>query len=210
MSEAFKVYLAGSLFRWHELLGNAALAEAIEKNSDLRYQAVLPQNAESSQLRGSEIRDLDFELLFSSDLLLVQFDGSELDSGSVVEFCFAKAADIPAVILRTDFRNSGDVPNGEPWNLMCSAYPRTEKVLVNAMELYFRNGIDIKSGTRQLAQQLITALDAVRVQPAWLKRESAVSHWKNLVCSISGTLPERLNDTRLQELLERKAEKQLL
>ena len=210
MGDAFKVYLAGSLFRWHDLMGNAALAESIEKLSGARYQPVLPQSVESSQLRGSEIRDLDFELLFSSDLLLVQFDGSELDSGSAVEFCFAKAADIPAVILRTDFRNFGDSPNGDPWNLMCSAYPRTEKVLVNAMDLYFKNALDIKSGTEQLALQVIDALDKVCVRPAWLKRESAVAHWKNLVCSISGTLPERLTDLRLQELLERKVKKQLL
>jgi len=42
--------------------------------------------------------------LLNCDLALFNFDGPELDLGTVVEFLFAKFADIPALILRMDFR----------------------------------------------------------------------------------------------------------
>ena len=52
-----------------------------------------------------------------------------LDSGTVVEFVYAKLLDIPAVILRTDFRGGGDQDtDGDAWNLMVSFYPRTRNV----------------------------------------------------------------------------------
>jgi hypothetical protein len=35
---------------------------------------------------------------------LFLYNGTELDSGTVVEFMFSKFADIPSVIVRTDFR----------------------------------------------------------------------------------------------------------
>jgi len=71
-----------------------------------------------------------------ADLILLNFDGTELDSGTVIEFLFAKALDIPAVILRSDFRAAGDQERGDPWNLMCSGYPRTRSVSLNAMSWY--------------------------------------------------------------------------
>ena len=42
------------------------------------------------------------------DLCILNYDGPELDSGTVVEFMVSKFADIPSVIVRTDFRNAGD------------------------------------------------------------------------------------------------------
>jgi hypothetical protein len=64
------------------------------------------------------------------------YDGTELDSGTVVEYLFAKFADIPSVLLRTDFRNGGDQAAGDPWNLMNSFYPRTVTVKIHSMEIY--------------------------------------------------------------------------
>ena len=75
--------------------------------------------------------------MMSCDVGLFHYDGPELDSGTVVEFMFAKFADLPAVLLRTDFRHGGDqVGGGDPWNLMTSFFPRTRSVVLNAMELY--------------------------------------------------------------------------
>jgi hypothetical protein len=51
------------------------------------------------------------------------------------EFMLAKFADIPTVLLRTDFRKAGDSPQ-DPWNLMLSDYPRTEKIILNGMDVY--------------------------------------------------------------------------
>src|SRR5258708_35863747 len=47
----------------------------------------------------------------------------------------AKFADIPSLLLRTDFRKGGD--QGEhPWNLMMSYYPRTRTCLLDSIGLY--------------------------------------------------------------------------
>jgi len=76
-------------------------------------------------------------MLINSDVAIFNFDGPDLDSGTVVEFVFAKMLDIPSVLVRTDFRIAGDQGgNGDPWNLMCSGYPRTESLSLNAMAEY--------------------------------------------------------------------------
>ena len=77
------------------------------------------------------------------------YDGAELDAGTVVEYIVAKVADIPSVILRTDFRGGGDqhqiqasstegVPEEtkDSWNLMSSFWPRTKNVVVDSMSVY--------------------------------------------------------------------------
>ena len=112
------------------------MAEAIERESSGRYVCVLPQHLEQSTSRSIDIRNNDLSKIVNADLILVNFDGTELDSGTVIEFLFAKALDIPAVILRSDFRSAGDQERGDPWNLMCSGYPRTGKLTLNAMAWY--------------------------------------------------------------------------
>ncbi len=96
--------------RASHLLGNVALAQAIKHVSNGRYEAVLPQDLEVTNKRGKAIRDFDILTLLSCDLALFHFDGTELDSGTVAEFMLAKFADIPTVLLRTDFRKAGDNP----------------------------------------------------------------------------------------------------
>jgi nucleoside 2-deoxyribosyltransferase len=130
-----RYYFGGELFSLKHLLGNVALAQAIQRVSAGKYEAVLPQDFEFTSKRGKAIRDVDILSLLSCDLALFHFDGLELDSGTVVEFMFAKFADIPTVLLRTDFRKAGDSPH-DPWNLMLSDYPRTEKVILHGMEVY--------------------------------------------------------------------------
>ena len=82
-----------------------------------------------------DIRDQDIVTLIGCDLALFNFDGPELDSGTVTEFMFAKFADIPSLLLRTDFRRAGD-QGEDPWNLMLSFYPRTRTLCLNSMEIY--------------------------------------------------------------------------
>ena len=134
---AYTVYFGGELFSAKHLLGNAALGEAIHARSGGRYVPLLPQHLEQRDLSAHAVRDEDLRALLSCDLGLFHYDGPELDSGTVVEFMTAKFADIPAVLLRTDFRLSGDQQaGGEPWNLMSSFYPRTKSVVLDAMALY--------------------------------------------------------------------------
>ena len=148
-----RFYFAGALFCHKELIGNHLLAEAIRERSGGKYQANLPQK-EENQLRPSplEIRDNDFRLLLDSSLALFNFDGTELDSGTVVEFMAARFLQIPCVLFRTDFRSAGDQnADGEAWNLMCSGYPRTRVRSFGAMEPYqriFRNAASTEEALR--------------------------------------------------------------
>ena len=136
-TSAYTFYFGGELFSSKHLLGNAVLAESIFQRSNGKYQAVLPQNLEQRDTSPHAIRDSDIEALLACDLGLFHYDGPELDSGTVVEFMFAKFADMPAVLIRSDFRGGGDQAGmGDPWNLMSSFFPRTASVVVDAMALY--------------------------------------------------------------------------
>jgi nucleoside 2-deoxyribosyltransferase len=132
---SLSVYFAGELFNAKHLSGNAGLAAAIQYESGGRLNCVLPQTLENREEGAHFIRDEDLEHLISSDIALFNFDGSEIDSGTVVEFMVAKFADIPALLLRTDFRRGGD-QGQDPWNLMLSFYPRTETCCLDSMALY--------------------------------------------------------------------------
>lgn len=133
----YTVYFGGELFSTKHLLGNAVLAEAVRARSGRRFQPLLPQVLEQRDTTAHAIRDQDIRALLSCDLGLFHYDGPELDAGTVVEFMFAKFADIPAVLLRTDFRGSGEISaSGEPWNLMTSFYPRTVSVILDAMVMF--------------------------------------------------------------------------
>jgi nucleoside 2-deoxyribosyltransferase len=129
------VYFAGELFSTKHLIGNAALADAIAKVSNLNFTCILPQTLEEREMSAQDIRDMDILTLIGCDLALFNFDGPELDSGTVAEFMFAKFADIPSLLLRTDFRRAGD-QGEDPWNLMMSFYPRTRALCLNSMEIY--------------------------------------------------------------------------
>ncbi|WP_052361966.1 nucleoside 2-deoxyribosyltransferase [Geminisphaera colitermitum] len=130
------VYFGGELFSLKHILGNAYLAEEIYERSHGRFLCRLPQDIEFRNKRPKTIRDKDLLALIESDLALFNFDGTELDGGTLVEFMFAKFADIPAVILRSDIRASGDQPGGAPWNLMASFWPRTVSVVIPSLALY--------------------------------------------------------------------------
>jgi nucleoside 2-deoxyribosyltransferase len=129
------IYFAGELFNAKHLIGNSALALAIEQQSAGEFVCRLPQTLEQRSNSAQQIRDRDLEVLIECDLAIFNFDGTEVDSGTVVEFIVAKFADIPSLLLRTDFRKGGD--QGEhPWNLMMSYYPRTRTCLLDSIILY--------------------------------------------------------------------------
>ncbi len=175
----FTIYFAGDLFNHKDLMGNALLAAAIEQVSGGRYQCVLPQNVEATTERGVDIRNKDLKLIMECDLGIFNFDGLELDSGTVAEYMFAKSLDIPAILLRTDFRSSGDqMDSGDDWNLMCSFYPRTKVVRLNGLAAY-RNVLEtdapmmelLSSYYTEIATTLIANLDAVRHDPPLLQSD---------------------------------------
>ena len=177
MNHQFTIYFGGSLFNHKDLTGNALLAEHIEKCSDNQYHCFLPQNVEQHQTTALAIRNKDLSKIIECDLGLFNFDGTELDAGVVVEFMMAKFLDIPAVILRSDFRTCGEKEiGGEDWNFMCSFYPRTRVVKFNSIQSYQEAAE--KSQTLNeafdtyyaaMARKVIENLDAVRMEPPLLK-----------------------------------------
>ena len=213
--KSLKIYFAGDLFDHKDLAGNLLLADAIEKYSGGRYKILLPQDGECEvgNRTSQSIRDADFHLLFNSDLIVANFDGTDLDSGTVVEFCFAKMMDMPAVLLRTDFRDSGDhtLPDGEPWNLMCSHYPRTKVLHINGMMRYHECIAENKSVSEMLAgyyesiaEDIVAALDNAAAEKSWLKKDELESQYKNAFRSIGGALLKRFDCTTWQHLIDRK------
>jgi nucleoside 2-deoxyribosyltransferase len=155
---SLSVYFAGELFNAKHLAGNAGLAAAIQSRSGGQFVCVLPQTLESREEGAHFIRDEDLEHLISSDIALFNFDGSEIDSGTVVEFMVAKFADIPALLLRTDFRRGGD-QGQDPWNLMLSFYPRTKTCCLDGMALYktaLAQGLDPVGAADSMLDQIAT------------------------------------------------------
>ena len=113
------------------------MTEYLEKASKGKYISQLPQDINPADSSPEEIRNTNLLKLAECDVALFNFDGNELDSGSVVEFMFAKFVDIPSLIVRSDFRSSGDQGEaGDDWNLMCSFYPRTRILKINSMDWY--------------------------------------------------------------------------
>ncbi|HEX4086822.1 MAG TPA: nucleoside 2-deoxyribosyltransferase [Chthoniobacteraceae bacterium] len=189
------IYLAGELFSAKHLLGNAALADHLARESGGRFRGILPQALPQPDGEPRAIRDADLLALLACDAAVFQYDGLELDSGTVVEYMAAKFADIPAILLRTDFRHAGDQKEGDPWNLMNSFYPRTVNILVNSMQL-FQEALSAgetaaaaaDAVTRDAAAQVCAALEKVLAMPPVLPRAigPAVYEWLALM---PGRLP---------------------
>lgn len=190
MTSPRRLYFAGELFSLKDLAGNAALAEEIHALSGGRILPVLPQIIEHRPATAKRIRDRNLETLRSCQLALFNFDGLELDSGTVVEFVTAKMLDIPSVLLRTDFRAGGDQGfGGEPWNLMCSFFPRTVTLLAPAMELVSpsfdpmdsaahsaalgrrSHSQDAAKASQELAKRVIAALEEAASLPSPVSAE---------------------------------------
>ncbi len=223
----YKVYFASELFTLKHLIGNAYLAEAIYEKSHGRYLCQLPQDFEPRGTTPRAVRDQDIRSLVACDLALFNFDGSELDSGTVVEFMFAKFADIPSVILRSDLRQGGD--STDPWNLMASFYPRTLNVRVDSLAVYktimrrrhrkldemIRLAAQHSSADAQLmcdgvAAACVRALDRVLleepVMPKHLSEE--VYNWLALLPGLRGK--QKALRKEFEEYLERKVERDLI
>ncbi|EXJ84960.1 hypothetical protein A1O3_05635 [Capronia epimyces CBS 606.96] len=192
--QTYTYYHAGPLFTIAELHNNVLLSQAINKQSSGKFIPILPQDLEQRDLSPHSIRDQDICALLSSDLALFTYDGAELDAGTVVEYMVSKMADVPTVILRTDFRGAGDQgTTGDPWNLMSSCWPRTVGVTVNAMLAYkaslskaLDQGQETTAGEHMIeavAQKVIDGFEQVLKEPPRLPKElrEGVYQWLALM-----------------------------
>jgi len=225
---SYTVFLGGELFSLKHLVGNAGLAEAIYEKSHGRFRCLLPQDLVWRARSARAIRDGTLRTLAACDLALFNFDGTDLDSGTVVEFMFAKFADIPAVLLRTDIRSAGG-HRAEPWNLMASNFPRTVTVLAPSLAdyrgaLHRRHqrlddalrlaGLHSSAGAQRVcesvAAQCVRALERVlAMEPAMPKylREEAYQ-WLALAPGLRGK--QKALRKEFERSLERKVGRDLL
>ena len=90
----YTIYSAGGLFTQDELSTNILIKEAVWRLSNGKVQLFLPQSRELQELDQPNleayIRNTDLLEVVKADILLVRFDGLELDSGTVVEYMMAK------------------------------------------------------------------------------------------------------------------------
>lgn len=136
----FTIYSAGGLFTQDELSTNVLFKEAVWRQSRGKFQLFLPQSRELQELDKpnleAHIRNTDLLEVVKADIVLARFDGTELDSGTVVEYATAKFLGKPTVILRTDFRKVNFIEKSGPYNLMVKNWPRTAKIHLNSYEIW--------------------------------------------------------------------------
>jgi nucleoside 2-deoxyribosyltransferase len=182
----YTIYSAGGLFTQDELATNIMIKEAVWRLSNGKYQLFLPQSRELQELDQPNleayIRNTDLLEVVRADILLVRFDGLELDSGTVVEYMMAKFLGKPTVILRSDFRSVSFLPLCEPYNSMVKNWPRIIEIHLNSFGIWaelfsaerpvhsdsesLQGLMNVELGTLQksvdeVAKQVIAALEAV-------------------------------------------------
>lgn len=206
---SYSVYFAGDLFDHKHITGNQLLAQAIERESQNKYRCILPQRWEGASYDiSTEIRNKDIAAVIQADVVLFNFDGTDIDSGTVVEFMIAKMIDVPVVLLRTDTRNGGYL-FGEDWNLMLSGYPRVCTVKWDALLGCNRLNHDIDIMHAQIAQNIIAGFDRLRQEPMLLKTDDAlVTAYQHVVHMCGGMLEKELPLHRLQKIAADKLQKQ--
>lgn len=138
----YTVYFAGGLFTQHDIATNVFIKESIWRQSNGKFELVLPQSKELRHIDRSNaaayIRDADLRQVVLADMLLARFDGPDLDTGTVVEFMVAKMLGKPVAILRSDTRHLSGTGLDDPYNLMVKNWPRTVEVYIDCLMDYVR------------------------------------------------------------------------
>ena len=224
---SLNVFFGGELFNLKHIIGNAYLAEAIYEKSHGRYLCALPQDFDPRGTAARTIRDHNIRSLVGCDLALFNFDGPDLDSGTVAEFMFAKFADIPSVVLRSDRRGAGG--RSLQWNLMLNYFPRTVVVTLDGLAAYKailrkrqrkieevirlagqHSSADAQRMCDEVAAAVVRALDRVRetepVMPRHLREE--VYNWIPMMPGLRGK--EKPLRREFEHHLERKVQRDLL
>lgn len=200
------IYFAGGLFDHKELIGNKIMAEAIMREST-HFRIILPQDLEHESSRDIHIRNADLLGVAQADALIVNMDGAPLDDGTVAEFIFAKALDIPCVLFRSDFRGAGDAQHAgaDPWNLMLSGWPRCERYIINALAHYEKDYEAMMASYSHIAKGLADALDKVLAAPAVLSDAQELRLAFKMQQKLCGSAFEQyLSDEKIEALIQRR------
>lgn len=203
----YTVYFAGDLFDQKHITGNLFLAQGMETLSRGRFKFILPQNSEGVLSSASEIRNRDITYIIQSDLVLFNFDGVDLDSGTVVEFMIAKMLDIPVVLLRTDCRNGGYL-FGDDWNLMASGYPRSVVVNYPALTMYQQLGIEEMHKT--IVQAIIDAFaEVVSINSLLTSFEDISNAYHHVIKMCGADLSHQIKQQWLHDIITAKIDKNI-
>ncbi len=177
-----KVYFAGPLFSLQEVIGNDLLASKIQEISKKKYNIILPQKLEQLQTSKKEIRDQDLNTLISCEAVIFNFNGTDVDDGTLVEYMFSKFIDLPTLIVRTDYRHTS-AEDKQPWNLMLKNFPRTKELFIDALKKYQEKKFNLDLTITEIAKEIVTNLDEVlKSKPLLInKQKKCVKEWIDLL-----------------------------
>jgi nucleoside 2-deoxyribosyltransferase len=224
----YTIYSAGGLFTQDELATNIMIKEAVWRLSNGKFQIFLPQSRELQELDQYDleayIRNTDLLEVVKADIILVRFDGLELDSGTVIEFAMAKSLGKPTVILRSDFRSVSFLPSCEPYNLMVKSWPRTVEIHIKSFELWAalfveeRQGLDdsesleelmkaelgtLQKSADEVARQVIAGLEGVLALESPYPPEYQEVVYKAARFSPGGGFDQLLTASELEKIIQR-------
>ena len=224
----YTVYSAGGLFTQDELATNILLKEAVWRLSGGKFQLFLPQSRELEELGRPDveayIRNTDLLEVVKADIILVRFDGLELDSGTVVEFAVAKSLGKPTVVLRTDFRRTSFGGLCEPYNLMIKNWPRNVEVQIDSFGLWadlfsrerqVSSGGDefqatmraelgtVKSSVDEIAKQVIAGFEAVLEMESPFPREYQEAVYRASRFSPGSGFGKLMTESELDKIVQR-------
>ena len=213
-TDSIKIYLAGELFNHKDLMGNRLLTRKITELTQNRFQFTLPQDVTADNPNGFSIKEADIFHLLQSQAVLFNFDGPDLDSGTVSEFMIAVFLGIPSVLLRTDIRSGGDDADGDPWNLMCSGYPGTRSLVMNSMAIYqeiWQKNQDENQAIHlfyeAIAHPVIERFETLLSEPPrFSSQEEAFQIYRHFIRTCGTNLEKAFSDDVLRECLDRRFE----
>lgn len=227
-SETFTVYAAGGLFTQHDLATNVLIKKSVWKQSNGKYELVLPQSKELRELDrpdiAAHIRNVDLIQVVKTDMFLARFDGLELDAGTVIEFMLAKFLGKATVILRCDSRRLGGESLDEPYNLMVKNWPRTVEIHYDSLINYvgsfaqkwetqgseetYHSTVEaeyqtIMKGINEVAEKIVEGLDAVQAKKSPYPDEFQELAYKITMYSPGSGFDQLISESELEALIQR-------
>jgi len=100
-----KVYLAGPMFTQAERRFNCLLSLALEARG---FDTQLPQYFCEVVTDPMMIAELCLSLIAYSDVVVLNCDGADVESGTAFEAGYARGLGMPIIAYRTDYHNGGD------------------------------------------------------------------------------------------------------
>ena len=135
-----RIYFAGPLFTQAEREWNASIVALLEEE----HEVFLPQRDVTSG-DPNEIFIGDLNGLLNSEVVVAIMDGTDADSGTCWECGHATARGVPVVLVRTDYRTTGD----DGWGNLMLTQSAADAIV----------GVDFKATHKDTAFSILASLD---------------------------------------------------